>query len=496
MDKAVGSQSNERVTALAKHADVPLVVDLDGTLIFTDILAESAFGLLGRNPFLIFIMIGVLITKGKVGLKTYLADRSEIDIAHLPYNDEVLALIKAARDDERPVYLASASHEKYVSAISDHLGIFDGWYATDDQTNLAGSEKRDKLVDEFGANGFDYIGNAAPDLIIWESARESICVNAPAGVKKRLKKRSSDALCIETRPSRIKTWIKLLRVHQWSKNGLVFVPLIMSQSVQSQSLLLAVGAFFAFSFTASSIYIINDAVDLDSDRQHPTKKSRPLAAGTLPIMSAIMAVPVMLALALTGAWLIDPMFLAVLVGYLCLTTAYTFSLKRKLLVDIVTLAGLYTIRVVGGAAAISVAVSEWLLAFSVFVFACLALIKRYTELVVRFDADLPDPTNRNYRKADLPIIATLAAASGFNAVTVFALYISDDTVRSLYANPHLLWLICPILLYWLGRALMLAHRRNMHDDPIVFALKDRNSRLTGLAAGAIMLAAMVDIPFL
>ena len=472
------------------------MVDVDGTLILTDILVESAFELLGRKPYLIFIMLGVLLSKGKAGLKTYLAARSDIDVAHLPYNEEVLSIIQQARSDGRPVYLASASHEKHVGAIADHLGLFDGWFATDDTTNLAGSRKRDVLVDRFGDRGFDYIGNASADLRIWADARKNIGVNMPSGVKARLKRRSPDAVCIETRPPRFKTWIKMLRIHQWAKNGLVFLPLLTSQNFNVESILLSVGAFFAFSFTASSIYIINDAVDIDADRQHPSKKFRPLAAGTLPIISALMAVPVMLTLALTGAWFINPVFFAVLTGYLCLTTAYTFSLKRKLLVDVVALAGLYTIRVIGGAAADSLIVSEWLLAFSVFVFASLALIKRYTELAARFDANLPDPTNRNYRKSDLPIIATLAAASGFNAVTVFALYISDDKVHSLYANPQFLWLICPMLLYWLGRALMLAHRRNMHDDPIVFALQDRNSRLVMLAVGAVLAAAMINIPFL
>ncbi|MEM5518140.1 UbiA family prenyltransferase [Henriciella sp. AS95] len=484
--------SANETSALEKR---PLIVDLDGTLIRSDILVESAFALLGKNPFAIFSLVTTLFGKGKAGLKNYVADRSDIDIAHLPYEEEVLAVIRQARDEGRAVYLASASHEKYVGAIADHLGLFDGWFATNDKTNLSGSAKRQLLVDKFGAGGFDYIGNEAVDLKVWADAHDAIAVNPPSSVKSKLKKRSPQATIIETLPSRLKTWIKMLRVHQWAKNGLVMVPLLTSQNFDVQSVLLGIGAFFAFSLTASSIYIINDAVDIDADRQHPSKKFRPLAAGTMPILSAVMAIPVMLTIALVGAWFINPIFLAVLVGYLCLTTAYTFSLKRKLLVDVVALAGLYTVRVLGGAAALSLAVSEWLLAFSLFVFTCLALIKRYTELVVRFDNDMPDPTNRNYRKSDLPIIATLAAAAGFNAVTVFALYVSDDEVASLYANPLLLWLICPLLLYWLGRALMLAHRRAMHDDPIVFALKDRNSRLTMLAVAAVMVAAMVKLPF-
>ena len=281
------------VRPLAKPEDIPLVVDLDGTLILSDILVESAFELLGRKPYLIFILIGVLFSKGKAGLKSFLAARSEINVVDLPYNQEVISIIRQARNDGRSVYLASASHEKHVSAIADHLGLFDGWYATDGKTNLAGSRKRDILVGRFGEGGFDYIGNASVDLKIWADAHNSIGINVPAGVQARLKRHSPDAVCIETRPPRIKTWIRMLRIHQWAKNGLVFLPLLTSQSFSPGSVLLSVAAFFAFSFTASSIYIINDAVDLDADRQHPSKKFRPLAAGTLPILSTVMAVPVM-----------------------------------------------------------------------------------------------------------------------------------------------------------------------------------------------------------
>lgn len=476
-----------------KPDSTPLVVDLDGTLIRSDILIESAFAALGRNPAAVFGMLGALF-RGKAALKAHIAAQSEIDIVHLPYDPDVLAIIQAARNEGRAVYLASATHKKYVAAIAEHLGVFDGWFASDDTVNLSGSRKAAVLIEQFGPRGFDYIGNDAIDLKIWSEARQSIAVNPASGVKSRLKALSPDAQILHTLPPQLKAWIKLLRVHQWAKNGLVMVPLLTAQQFSLTSITQAIGAFFAFSLAASSIYIINDLVDLDADRQHPSKKRRPLAAGTVPILPAVIAAPALLILSVIGAWLITPLFFVVLAGYLLLTTLYTFSLKRKLLVDIVALAGLYTIRVIGGAAAISVFVSEWLLAFSVFVFTSLALIKRYTELTVRFDEGLPDPTNRNYRKADLPIVATLAAAAGFNAVTVFALYVSDDNVSALYANPQLLWLICPVLLYWLGRALMLAHRRDMHDDPIVFALKDRNSRLTVIAGAVIMLAAIIDLP--
>lgn len=288
----------------------------------------------------------------------------------------------------------------------------------------------------------------------------------------------------------IRTWLKLLRVHQYAKNALVFVPMLTAQKLNAQALLLEIGAFVAFSLCASCVYIFNDLADIEADRAHPTKKNRPLAAGTIAPPVAIVVACLCLAASLAVAASVSLPFLGVLLAYFALTTAYTYSLKRKMFVDVVVLAMLYTIRVVGGAVAIDVAASEWLLAFSMFIFTSLALVKRYTELSVHLDKATAGPANRNYTVSDLPIVAALAAASGFNAVTVFALYVSSDTVRHLYHRPQFLWLICPILMYWIARILMLSHRRLMEDDPVVFALKDWRSCLCGLAIGAILLAAL------
>jgi 4-hydroxybenzoate polyprenyltransferase len=298
-----------------------------------------------------------------------------------------------------------------------------------------------------------------------------------------------DATVLENAAGGTSAWIKLLRVRQWAKNALVFVPLVTAQRFDPLAIGEAIGAFIAFSLAASAIYILNDLVDLDADRKHPSKKQRPLAAGTVSITRAMVLIPALLIGAFAGALAISPAFAAVLSAYVALTTAYTFLLKRKMLVDVLTLASLYTIRVVGGAVAIPVRMSEWLLAFSMFIFTALALIKRYVELAARIDKDLSDPTNRNYRKSDLNIVAALGAAAGFNAVTVFALYISSDAVRPLYRHPEALWLICPILMYWLGRALLMAHRRLMDDDPVVFALRDWNSYVALGLIGLILIGA-------
>ncbi|MCC8939900.1 UbiA family prenyltransferase [Bradyrhizobium sp. Arg68] len=286
-----------------------------------------------------------------------------------------------------------------------------------------------------------------------------------------------------------RTWIRVARVHQWVKNALVFVPILTAHRFDLPALADGILAFCAFSLAASAIYIINDIVDVEADRAHPTKKNRPIAAGTVPIASAAIAAPVLILSALVMASLVTIQFAGLLVGYIVLSSSYSLVLKRKMLVDVITLATLYTLRVASGAAAVSVPLSEWLLGFSMFIFMAMALIKRYVELSVLLDADLPDPANRNYLKSDLGIVAALAAAAAFNAVTVFALYISSDTVHQLYRRPNALWVICPILMYWLGRALMMAHRRQMDDDPILFALRDRNSLVAlGLIVAIVLYA--------
>jgi 4-hydroxybenzoate polyprenyltransferase len=452
----------------------PLVVDLDGTLVRSDLLLESAFADLGRNPWRVVSLFSA-IRRGRAALKAEIAANTDIDASHLPYDEDVVSLIRQRRAAGNQVYLASASNERYVQAVADHIGLFDGWFASNDKDNLSSGLKARRLVEAFGERGFDYMGNGRADLAVWNVAHRCIAVRASPGVRSKLRDMDPDATVLEDATSRTRAWIKLLRVHQWVKNALVFIPLVTAQRFDLLAFGEAIGAFLAFSLAASAVYILNDLVDLDADRKHPSKKRRPLAAGTVPITRAIVLAPTLLGVGFAGAVVIAPTLAVVLLAYVSLTTAYTFVLKRKMLVDVLALASLYTIRVVGGAVAISVPASEWLLAFSMFIFTALALIKRYVELTACLDKDLSDPTNRNYRKSDLDIVAALAAAAGFNAVTVFALYISSDAVRPLYRHPQALWLICPILMYWLGRALLMAQRRHMDDDPIVFALRDMNS---------------------
>ncbi len=470
-----------------RGGDVPLVVDLDGTLIKSDLLIESFFKRIGTDPAAIFGLV-LALRRGKAVLKDVLAQGVDLDVAGLPYDETVLGLVREARDAGRPVYLASASNAKFVAAVADHIDLFDGWFGSDAATNMSGRNKAERLVETFGERGFDYIGNDKADLLVWAGAAKRIGVRTPPQLGAKLAELEVEV--IETPRATWKQWLKLLRVHQYAKNALVFVPLFAAHKFAFSPLFETTLAAIAFSLCASSVYIFNDLVDLAADRRHPTKKNRPLASGAIPILQGVIAMPLLFLASIGVAVCVSWPFLGILLLYFTLTNAYTCWLKTKMLVDVVALSLLYSLRVLGGAAAIDVSVSEWLIAFSLFIFTSLALIKRYIELATRLDKGLPDPSNRNYRLDDIQIVAMLAAAAGFNAVTVFALYISSDTVHMLYRHPQFLWLVCPVLMYWISRMLLMAHRRLVHDDPIVFALKDRNSIVAGALIAGIMLAAI------
>jgi 4-hydroxybenzoate polyprenyltransferase len=475
---AVARQQIVTVETRTASSDIPLVVDLDGSLLQTDMLYESFFASATAGFGHYWATLNSL-REGKAPLKAYLAGVNPIDYELLPYNAGVLALIRDAKRDGRRVYLATASDRRHAEGIAAHLAIFDGVFASDGVVNLSGSTKADLLAETFGERGFDYVGNGQADLAIWSRARKAYVASDSPALIGKVEYLNVPIVRIDTLRPSLRVWLKALRVHQYAKNALIFVPLLTAHAYAPHDLLSALLAFAAFSLCASSVYLLNDLIDLRADRQHPSKQTRPFASGTIPIAHGVAAIPILLAGAYICAALTSLAFAAVLTCYFALTLAYSFTLKRRLIVDIVVLAALYTTRVVAGAAAIAVVPSEWLLAFSMFIFTCLALVKRYVELALRLDRELPDPSNRNYRLIDLPIIGALAAASGFNAVTIFALYISSPAVGGLYRHPQFLWLLCPILMYWLSRMVVLAHRRVVDDDPIVFALRDRNSRVCG-----------------
>ena len=417
-----------------------LVIDLEGALLRSELLMEALFS----RPALMLARFGAGGRPGMAALTDILA-QAELDYAHLPYDADVLNQALAARARGEKIYLVAGRFAAHAAGIAAHLG-FDGVVTPADL--------------------------AAGDRLPFD--RASI---------ERVEGRSHGR-------ASFKIWAKALRVYQYAKNTLVFVPAITAHQMNLPTLGYALLAFMAFSACASGAYLMNDLLDLAADRQHPTKRHRALAAGDLPISSALLAIPALWLFALVASLCISPLFLGVLGAYLATTIAYSLVLKRKMLVDVVTLAGLYTLRIIAGAVGVGVVLSEWLLIFSLFVFTSLALIKRFSELSMRESAGLADPSNRDYRITDLQIIAAMAAASAMNAVTVFSLYVSSTAVTPLYSRPWMLWLLNPLLLYWFGRALMMAHRREMPDDPILYAFRDGPSRTTVAAMICIMLAAI------
>lgn len=460
----------------------PLIVDLDGTLLRSDMLIESAFSFVRHNPSQVLAPL-VWLWGGKAQLKDKLCRAASIDVTALPYNKQVLAFLEDERASGRTLILATASHNIYANAIADHLGLFSRVLATEGNVNLAASAKRDVLVREFGKGGFDYLGNSRDDLTVWASAHNAYVADPEFGVIASVRRLGGITQLIEGPTRTWVAWLKQLRLHQWAKNLLVFVPLLASHRVGEPQLLVAgLLAFLMFGLCASSVYILNDLLDLQDDRQHHKKRFRPLASGAVPIKTAVLAVPLLLFTAFAGsAWLLPWQFTLTLAFYYVLTLAYSLVLKRVMTVDVIALAMLYTVRIMAGTFAFGVNMTFWMLAFSVFLFLSLAFLKRYAELrESNNQGKTKGPPGRGYMPSDLGMISSLGAASGYLSVMVLALYIQDERTIAQYKHPQVIWLACPLLLYWISRTWMIAHRGGMHEDPVVFAMKDRNSLLTGI----------------
>lgn len=423
------------------------------------------------------------LAKGKTALKEGLAHATQIDVSVLPYDPAVIELIESERRSGRTVVLATASHYTLAERIAEHLQLFDQVLATNAERNLSAQRKRDLLVEHYGEGGFDYAGNSHDDIPVWASARHAYVVNPEPGVERRAKAQGNVEHVIRSNQSAPKDWLKALRMHQWMKNALIFVPLLAAHQLANPLLLWqGILAFLFFGLCASSVYLLNDLLDLADDRHHLTKRHRPFAAGRLSIKSGLLVFPILLIGAFAGALLFLPwQFSGVLAAYYILTLAYSLSLKRHMAVDVIALAMLYTMRIIAGAAAFSLSLTFWMLAFSMFMFLSLALVKRYAELrEARRKGHTEKTRGRGYYPDDLEMISSLGAASGYLAVMVLALYIHDQTTVSLYTYPQIIWLACPLLLFWITRIWMLTHRGQMHDDPVVFAIRDRTSLVIGV----------------
>lgn len=470
----------------------PLVVDLDGTLLRSDLLVECGLLFLRDQPHRLLAPLQWL-SRGKAALKHSLAHETELDVSVLPYDEAVIELIRTERARGRRVVLATASHRRLAERVSGHLALFDEVIATDADRNLSAREKRDALVQAFGERGFDYAGNSGDDLPVWGAARHAYVVNASPSVENRARRLGNVTAVLRSAAAGPRDWLKAMRLHQWLKNLLIFVPLLAAHRYLELPLVAdALLAFLCFGLCASSVYLLNDMLDLRDDRHHPRKRARPFASGRLSIQSGLMVFPLLLAAAFALAWWrLPPAFLAVLVTYFVLTVAYSMALKRRMVIDVITLAALYTLRIIAGAVALSVPLSFWLLAFSMFIFLSLALVKRYAELFqLRTAGGDALARGRGYFTDDLQMIAALGAASGYMSVMVLALYINDERTTQLYRQPEFIWLACPLLLTWISRVWMLAHRGQMNEDPVIFAMEDRLSLLIGALLALVFWAAI------
>ena len=475
----------------------PLCVDLDGTLIRTDLAIEHLLQLLKRNPLFVFLL-PLWLWRGRAVLKREIAKRVTFDAAELPYNEAFLSYLREQKAAGRKLVLATAADQLQAQAVADHLGIFSAVYASDGRVNLSADAKRRRLEEVFGRAKFDYAGNALDDLKVWPAAVDAIIVNPEPGVLAQLQRQRPIAR-IFPNPAQMpgaKPWtpyLKAMRLHQWMKNGLLFVPLAMSHKLFEAGPFGQIClAFLAFGLTASSVYVLNDLVDLKDDRRHPNKSRRPFAAGTIPLRHGLAMVPVLLIAAFLIASQLPWQFVGVLAVYFASTLAYSFFFKRTMLFDVLVLAGLYTLRIIAGSAALAIPRSFWLLAFSVFLFFSLALVKRYVELLEMGDTAKSRERGRGYRAVDLETLSQFGITSGMAAVLVLALYIDSSVSQKLYRNPEIIWLLCPLMLYLICRFWILARRGEMHEDPIMFAIKDwRSQIIVGIGAILLLLAAVL-----
>lgn len=451
-----------------------LVVDLDGTLVRSNLLLEtfwSSFAKSWKTPFEAL----QALSKGRAKLKHKMNDLAEIDADALPYNPAVLDYITTWRSEGGRTALVTAANRDVAERIAEHLGIFDEVHGSDETTNLKGQAKASFLSKHFGDNAFDYIGDADSDIPVWQKSHRAIVVDDSQRLRNRLAKMHTDIVSLRSYPSNARDYLRAIRPHQWLKNLLIFLPLLASHDITAMGVLAATMAFISFSLVASGVYVLNDLLDLAADRAHPRKRNRPFASGAVPIEHGTLMAPL---LALAGLLLGMPLggeFVSVLIVYYMATLAYSLHLKRKPVIDICTLAGLYTVRIVAGGVATGTPLSVWLLAFSGFLFFSLAAVKRQAELVDLAASAGTSRTGRDYQVSDLGLITSMATAAGYMSIIVLGLYITSPDVLMLYSNPQLLWGVCAILFYWINRIVMLTHRGQMHDDPVIFAVTDRTS---------------------
>ena len=457
-----------------------LCLDLYGTLIRSDALFESIFQMAKVNPFLL-LLVPIWLLKGKPNLKEEINKRIDFNAKYLPYNQGLIDYAISEKSNGRKIYLATASHISIAQKVAEHLNFFDGVYATKDGYNLKSNKKAKILNQEFGKGNYVYAGDAKVDFNIWKDSAAAIVVSNKSSFIDDVRDKFNIEKEFYNKSNLFKSILKEIRVYQWVKNILLFLPIVLAHTIDNiTDLTNVLIGFFSFSISASFVYVLNDLLDLDSDRNHPRKKNRPLASGDLPIQIGIALVPILFIIGVGLSLLLNFKFQLILLAYILITTAYSFSLKKIPILDIIILATLFTSRIVAGAFAANVYLSMWILAFSMFFFMNLAVLKRYTELLVMKKNKQIKAVGRGYHIEDMGLLLSIGPAAGFLSVLVFVLYIDSSQATGLYSEPLVLWLIAPVFLYWISRIWHLSVRGNMTDDPIVFTGKDKVSYIVGL----------------
>jgi 4-hydroxybenzoate polyprenyltransferase/phosphoserine phosphatase len=464
-------------------SDLPLCIDLDGTLVKSDTLLDSLCQLVRKEPWQLFRIL-FWLARGKAGFKVEVGRRAPLDPRRLPYNTQLLHYIQAQRRDGRSIYLTTGADGALARRVAAHLGIFDAVFATDSVTNLTGVRKLRLLTGRLRA--FDYIGNSRTDLPLLAAARHAMLANPTLGLQLSLGlwRLPIARTFVDQRPP-ARTLVKAIRVHQWAKNILLLAPLALSHQLLAGSIAKAVAAFFCFSFMASANYLVNDMLDIESDRRHPAKRLRPFAAGDLSVAGGFGLALVLTLASVLMLPLLPGAFALWLGVYIVSTLAYSLYLKRIVVVDVLLLSGLYTLRLLAGGAATATEISPWLAGFSIFLFVSLAMVKRFSELENLRERGATFTYGRGYMVADLEQIRSFGTSSATAAVVVFALYISRPDVVALYKHSARLWLVVPLLIYWLFRVWLLASRGELDDDPVVFAMRDPMSLMVGVAVVAL-----------
>jgi 4-hydroxybenzoate polyprenyltransferase len=466
----------------------PLCVDLDGTLIKSDSLFDAFCELVRRNPLAAW-RVPLWMMGGRARVKIEIARRAPLDAARLPYNLPLLRYLQAQWREGRPLYLATGADAGLAERVAAHLGIFQGVLGTEGKINLTKSRKLARLRERFGE--FDYVGNSGADVVILAGSQEAMVANPTLGLRLALRKRHIPVarVFIDRRPVG-RTLVKAIRLHQWAKNVLLFVPLLLSHKLTDSSIVAAIAAFFCFCFMASANYLVNDMLDIESDRRHRSKRLRPFAAGDLSVAGGIAFSLALIFASMLLLPLLPRAFALWLGFYIVATLSYSLYLKRVAVVDVLLLSGLYTLRLLAGGAATGTEISPWLAGFSSFLFLSLAMVKRFSEIENLREMGGTATHGRGYLVADMEQIRSFGTSSAYAAVVVFMLYIARPDVTELYRHATRLWLIVPLLIYWLNRVWLLASRGELDDDPVVFAMRDGMSLAVGAAVAVVALLAI------